>query len=495
MASRFTALPLPSGESFLLETDVDGTRRVILVDGGASAAEEASKNELFKTIRMHCPDVGDTIDIAICSHQDSDHARGFPAFVKAWLSEGNRIGEFWLPGAWSAVVEDVLTNPDRLVSMLVVGASKAAKAFELSTSAADNLDAPIEEGVPTRVRLVDEEFEQLRRPNGVGELVKDRRLSIARPDAARRLKKHSPEERLQHAATSWGFSAEDWRRIGANMDSGGVHEEPLSRRLRGMPMWVLPFVDIYAAPMGWTLAMSAIDTAEAIRKIATAAVENDIPVRWFDFEAFEDDAAPSGGYRGFLVPLNAVEVKAKGREDDALKLFLKLRLSEQNVASLVFQRVETKTEPAVIFVADSRLAFGVNRPEKDFRNYLTRITRPIVYTAAHHGSFYNDNAYKVLADWLGDLYRPSMAARNGGISRQTLKEYLKIERRRCAQCVQCHGAEWSQLVQVNTENGNWSWPSDHGGICGTPKARKSRSLYAARNGPQRPRRVSISAWS
>jgi hypothetical protein len=51
MASRLTALPLSSGESFILETDHGGKRCVILVDGGQSKSNSPKKNGLYKAIR------------------------------------------------------------------------------------------------------------------------------------------------------------------------------------------------------------------------------------------------------------------------------------------------------------------------------------------------------------------------------------------------------------------------------------------------------------
>lgn len=472
MASRFTALPLRSGESFLLETDVDGTRKVVLVDGGQSANEKPGKNELYQALRKYCPEVS-TIDIAICTHRDHDHAGGFPAFVKVWLSEGRDIGEFWLPGAWSAAVEDLLVNPDRAVQLLFNGARAAAAAM------------PGTRDGEARALAAGREVDDLRT---IAELLRDQRLNLpARPDTELQtfrvqtmghgylVEDGGPEGRAAKAAASWGFSLTEWRRIGEDQESSSIHETPLSARLgdRAMLYWSRP--DIGPNPLALTLARNAIDTAEAIRAIASAAASFDIPVRWFDFERFEAKNPPEGGYQGFLIPLNTVEIGARPPETEALRLFLSLTLTEQNVASLVFQRVETNEEPGVVFVADSRLAFGLARPEKDFPNHLQKLTRPIIYTAAHHGSRNNDNAYKVLSDWLGRLYAGSMAIRNGGVWNQTLDGYLGVEKRRCAQCLQCHEKGWSQLVQINTRGASWSWPSDQGGVCGTPKAKRKLS--------------------
>ena len=51
MASRFTALPLSTGESFVLETDHGDRRWVILYDGGQTKGIGPKKNELFQLLR------------------------------------------------------------------------------------------------------------------------------------------------------------------------------------------------------------------------------------------------------------------------------------------------------------------------------------------------------------------------------------------------------------------------------------------------------------
>jgi hypothetical protein len=492
MASRFTALPLSSGESFILETDHDGKRMVILVDGGQSTAVGASKNGLYQAIREHCPGVEDRIDIAICTHRDKDHAGGFPSFTRTWLSEGNTIGEFWLPGGWAGAVEYALTNPDHLVSLIHDGATTAANMVEKKEKELRISDLDGSEFRPTPIpyKSLSHKLHQLRH-EGLRKFADDPSMAVLAEADDQFLEDDISQTDL--AARSWGFSTEDWRCIQADLESSEIHVESLSSRMESYertlfprsiavieapeyPKALLSFEGITPTPnvsLVRTLACNAIDTAEAIRSIASAAVNFDIPVRWFDFVAFENGTLPAGGIRGLLIPLNAVELKKVHREEGALALFLKLTLTEQNVASLVFQRVETSKEPGVIFLADSRLAFGVDSPERNFSNHLTSIERPIIYTAAHHGSRNNDHAYVVLESWLRDLYPSCLAVRNGGVWNQTLDGFLKIHQRRCAQCYQCHGGDWSQLVQINASGSEWSWPSDHGRACGKPR-RKNR---------------------
>ena len=146
--------------------------------------------------------------------------------------------------------------------------------------------------------------------------------------------------------------------------------------------------------------------------------------------------------------------------------FVSLRLSRQNVESLVFYRPEDQDSPGVLFLGDSRLAYGVNRPEENFPLNHDRPKRKIIVTAPHHGSDKNDRAYKVLEEWLDD--NEPIFIRNGGQSNQKLNAYLQYENRRCAQCVQCHGKTWNQWVAVNAYAGDWQWPPK-ADACGIPR--------------------------
>jgi len=493
MASKFTALPLSSGESFILETDHGGKRRVILVDGGQSKSTNPKKNGLYKAIRRCCPDITDTIDIAICTHRDHDHAGGFPAFIETWLAEGNDIGEFWLPGGWAGAVEMALTNPDRLVTMLRDGANTAADRIgEHERDRETEVESMTSRSFPGKtLRSIQAEMHDMRiegswpgssrEQAGANRCMEDDR-SVG-------------SSRTEHAANSWGFTVNDWEAIRSDLETSAIHVEPLADRagtynqLSGEVFVEEVFIDGNGEPDRWisrrvfdgvnptsqlarSLFRNIIDTAEAIRNIASAAVMFDIPVRWFDFSAFEKGAKPSGGIKGFLQPLNAVELRQAERETNALKLFFKLTLTEQNVASLVFQRLETDSEPGAIFLGDSRLAFGIDQPERNFEKHLVQPNRPIVYTAPHHGSRNNDRAYEVLADWLPGLFGASIAVRNGGVWNQTLSGYLSVKNRRCAQCYQCHGGDWSQPVQISSDGPKWIWPSSLGLKCGVPKRKK-----------------------
>nr|WP_272212715.1 hypothetical protein [Marinicella sp. W31]MDC2878625.1 hypothetical protein [Marinicella sp. W31] len=316
MASRFTALPLTSGESFILETDHRGKRWVILVDGGQSKSEGPKKNGLYKAVREHCPEITDTIDIAICTHRDHDHAGGFPAFIKTWLAEGNDIGEFWLPGGWAGAVEYALTNPDRLVSMLHEGANAAAYEIGRSQRKIDKEIQPM--GVrPAREGLFRSIQSMLHHQYMKAEISPDDQTKVFSAGDADLRSSDLEGSRTARAANSWGFSEDDWEIIRSDLETSELHAEPLTERANvydrlgqsveifgvgGGDDWEYQVERGFRhssedAQLARSLFRSSIDTAEAIREIASAAAMFDIPVRWFDFAAFEKGAIPSGGCR------------------------------------------------------------------------------------------------------------------------------------------------------------------------------------------------------
>jgi hypothetical protein len=500
MSSRFTALPIGDGESFVLETEQDGRRWVIIVDAGKKSSPRPERNRLLNAIRDHCPGVAKRIDIAVCTHKDNDHAGGFADFIDAWTADSGVIGEFWLPGPWSAALPEALVQPERLAGELATGAAAAADLMTPAPTAKE--DRPQRSDHEEATGSMERAF--LVSPEGPFTSVEERlraiRAATSRPepdgeDTPNRFSKQASAESSAEpfgdevVARSLGLGTVDLDAI----DDFLATKEPspsFVQRLGARTGEQLQFVNLPEwhrrwgtsshlewSQLGRALLHGVAETADIIAAIAGVAVRHRIPVRWFDFEPFENGVRPSGGYPEFFRPLNAVEA-VKRPPERGLMLFLSLRLTEQNVASLVFQRVETDSEPAALFLADSRLAFGVNRPARDFGDHLEPMRRPFLYTAPHHGSRNNDHAYQVLkTSWLSDSeVERSYVVRNGGISNQTLADYLMQPNRRCAHCPQCHGGAWGQPVSVGTNGGaNWDWGAVSAAPCGTPGARKRRT--------------------
>jgi len=82
---KFTSLLIGSGDSFLIENG----NELYLVDSGGS------KNVILSMIP-------EKINLAICTHNDSDHCMGFIGILK---SKKHKIEEIWLPGVWASVID------------------------------------------------------------------------------------------------------------------------------------------------------------------------------------------------------------------------------------------------------------------------------------------------------------------------------------------------------------------------------------------------------
>lgn len=461
MGSTFIALPLSSGESFLLRTqDDDGREWTILVDSGKKYGE--GRRELAKILAQVSPRI-DRIDIAICTHSDSDHSNGFWFFADDWYDMGRSIGEFWLPGRWANAMPAILTDPAGLAAKLAQGAFEASalmlteknreilasKSREQRFNTLAKLAIDVEDGIFSAVSL----------PNdNIGD-----------------------EDGL--LAESFGLSLDDLSILRADLDETddaiNPFEKAASQVGSGFP-WAFSSMTSDLPEMTWAkfnlvekeglAAFSEVaETADAIRKIAVSALTRKIRIRWFDFGEYEKTNKPSGGNAGLLEPFCSVEVvpdPSKFRRMSAFRLFSNLRLSKQNVESLVFYRPETKTTPGLLFLGDSRLAHGIERPDRNFPVPFTKPTHKLLVTAPHHGSGNNDRAFEVVNSWLGKA--GAAFVRNGGQSNQTLGEYLSQKDRRCAQCVQCHGKDWNQWVAVSTIGNSWNWPPS-ANVCGKPK--------------------------
>ncbi len=87
---RFRALEIGSGDAFVIEAN----GKQILFDSGGS---KSLIKKLLKSNRK--------IDLAICSHNDSDHANGFLGLLEDPEFE---IDEIWLPGLWVPVLDFVI---------------------------------------------------------------------------------------------------------------------------------------------------------------------------------------------------------------------------------------------------------------------------------------------------------------------------------------------------------------------------------------------------
>lgn len=477
MASRFHALSVP-GEAFLLRTDQDGRNWAVLVDTGNPTKAAGADNPILKAIRAVEPDLR-TIDVVVCTHEDSDHAGGLPTFLEAWTGAGNVVDELWLPAGWSRALPTALIDPIGLVQGLAQGVS----------------DLPLDdgEGHPGGYAPMGRRAGATAPPEAVLDI--QLRLSraatqikFAESATASDLPLHGASTtvtddgtdlRMRSVLAALGLTPElefELERIEDETDlsSKSLREiashQPIGNLLSDPDIAVTMRVDALE-PLRRHVLDLTIGTADAVRSIARQALRQRIRVRWFDFDLFERHASATGGLPGLLLPVNAVETSKAPAERDMRFLALSLTLTRQNVGSLVFLRPETDSEPSVLFLADSRLAFGISSPTNSFpKPDALDNRRPTLVTAAHHGSRVNDRAYAVLSTWLGaGREELPIFVRNGGQTGQTLGTYANVakERRRCAQCFQCAGIG-SRTVTVAASAADWIWPPKTP-ACGDPR--------------------------
>jgi hypothetical protein len=460
MSSRFYALHIPNGESFLLITEHQGKEKSILIDSGKIYSPR-KKHPLVTAIEKAEPDLS-SIDIAICTHQDTDHSNGFKTFADKWCgSRGKSIGEFWLPGRWSTAVPDIIVDPIFFIKNLHTGSRELADLLEEEKKDSEGI-ATGEFGLPLlseRLRSTQLKEKLLEYFRGCQiETDEEGIQNETEPDQDIAYEARQDELRLSR---SLGLSPEDLARVRNNLEDSG--EFDIFQHIPFVaPCGVYAFFDptpfstnsMLAAKLFYT----AIETAKSIHAIVESAVRWTIPIRWFDFGLFENNGMAKGGDVGFLEPICAVELEKPPTAVPGIMRSLCLSLSIQNVESLVFMRMENNKEPAVLFVGDSRLSFGQSRPVSDFPKPRNIPARKMLITAPHHGSKVNDNAYSVLSDWLTNKPEDNFFVRNGGKAGQPLGRFKSLPHRACAQCIQCNGKGWNQVIKVTTTSACWDWP-------------------------------------
>lgn len=106
MSLKFTALEIGSGDAFLVE---DGDKKYLFDSGGnKSLIESLLKKKKVKKL-----------DLAICSHNDVDHANGFLGLLNP--NSNIDIEEIWLPGDWASIlkfVKDGRIRPRQIIHYL-----------------------------------------------------------------------------------------------------------------------------------------------------------------------------------------------------------------------------------------------------------------------------------------------------------------------------------------------------------------------------------------
>ena len=146
MCTKFTALEIGSGDAFLLE-DYDNDWNCLFDAGG-------SKNRIVYLLKRKRIE---KLNLAICSHNDVDHANGFIGLLQSNI----KIDEIWLPGTWASVlkyVKDKGVGPDEIEFLDKVKCENYEKATD-SSFLKINGDVPFAE-INNERSLFDSESEE-----------------------------------------------------------------------------------------------------------------------------------------------------------------------------------------------------------------------------------------------------------------------------------------------------------------------------------------------
>ena len=370
----------------------------MLVDGGYK------KDNIAGVLESQFPDVS-YLDVVVCTHGDSDHVGGLPDLFNTW---GRRVGQLWLPGRWVDIVPRLVRHPaeffKQLICELDVELREPSDDVTSIISDADNKEIQWDELEDPDNSPDDDGFKPM--DGGIDSF--DLPLDT---DDIKQEPKWFIDIRLSEkdlASAKEASSAYESARCKVKYR---LKRNTSETQIRIAHYW-----------------LGLIETAEAIRKVAIAAIDQKIPTRWFDFEGFRNTRHAKGGISSFLIPVNAVE-----QATPATSLALFMHLTQINRESLIFLAPPAERRLGVLFCADSPLGDGQNFStsflrQLPFPNYIF----PIVATAPHHGSESNNAAYGYLRNWAS----VAVLLRAGGSKKQPGATFLSQHNclRLCTKC-------------------------------------------------------------
>jgi hypothetical protein len=382
---KLIALPV-SGESFLLRRD----DKHVLVDGGYNS------RELARALRTHVASLT-CLDVVVCTHADRDHSGGLVSLLE---HADFSVKELWLPGAWIDVLPELILEPAAVMDGLLNELDHQQGDFTAEDIA--DLDG---EGIERifEARAAEEKkrarrFEERRVDRNVGEGETD----IDGPPVS-----DFPQSLMGDAPLDLE-SAREFERARRAIRYRAARKK----------------ADVRVAHY-W---LGLVKTAQIIREIAAKAVLRGVKVRWFDFGEFALTRIASGGEKGFLEPLNSVELRAVPRRATLSYL---AKLSAVNEECLAFFAPPDVTRLGVVFCGDSPLGDGTGYGTS-FLDKRIAPDFPVVVTAPHHGSQNNAVAYDHLTSWT-DI---ALWVRTGGSAKQPGKWFMDLSsgERACTHC-------------------------------------------------------------
>ncbi|SEB27567.1 MBL fold metallo-hydrolase [Paenibacillus sp. 276b] len=273
----------------------------------------------------------DRVNVVVCTHQDKDHATGIHAFLSEY-----KCDEVWLPAEWGYLYGYFFNK----------SAPDITKTFNSLISLIREFESGEQESVFTIKDFEAYIFRKLRLMN---ELI------------------HSFDE---YDLTEF-----------SNQDSLISRETSMILQLSQ-----LSFTNLSKGAAGWI--SETIGHYKSIVRIAHIALENDIPIRWFQYQR---DVPLKIHKNDPLIALNSKEILRLRRYPSPNQFFLQLasqaRQTVMNERSLVFSTnwKENKKIPPILFNADSNLdGEEVNK---------AKFKRGMIITVPHHGSKNNIDAF------------------------------------------------------------------------------------------------------
>ncbi|KMQ51966.1 hypothetical protein CHISP_1221 [Chitinispirillum alkaliphilum] len=326
----------------------------------------------------------DYLDVLVCTHNDADHANGVAGLLENW--EGT-IKEVWLPGSWTYRMKDLFAKPHIFCRELVENICKCK----------DNDNVISLEGIYRR--------------SEINKVISDNKANEFELGSVIEESKHFPSEFFEIFLDCPDFEPFYFD-----------YPHRINRKHKNL------------FPIFW----QSIEAAKNIREITELAYHRGCKIRFFEF-----GNTASGGETGKFESVYAKEIASvKAINIDALQF---LSLSTANKESLVFYSPENKSEPAVLFTADSDLNFKLPA-------YLPR-RGPIIVTSPHHGSEHNRNAYYVVNGWLNSGLFP-IWIRSDCKSRNRPGTSLKKQQNRCCTLCNC-GTHPKNTVKLHSRKGCW----------------------------------------
>lgn len=440
MSTRFTALTIKEGDAFLLE------------DNGRNCLFDSGVNETIVNILKYKGIV--KLDLAICSHNDADHAKGFIALLQSNI----KIKEIWLPSFWLSILQYVeeygvdWTEIDRhneeinerikdglSPDMVFSNDSKPITNYE-SNKTLSYFATKLEND---HYRRCQEAIIQQDIVNQVTDELRLREDVIVPPRIVHKITKHLidglPDYHDQKPFPE--IILEVTLKLYRDLGNNSTKYSP--KRIDDTLNEYLSYLGLnYYIQSDYVKQIE--EYFDNIRNLAVLAHRRGCKIKWFK----PTQSCPCNPVKetGFIA-LNSDECQVSRIQDNIMAFAMALHLTEVNEYSLVFEYLKDGI-PIIRFSADSN-------SECQSKPYINNI----IVTAPHHGSKNNANVYKNLVGEDIIWVRSNSASR---ISRMPCRDFLLMKNKYCLAC-----EAYNFKSEICFEYNPWDlqWHHVHGEQC------------------------------